>query len=485
MKEFYQSILNIFKSSNAPFMVYYDECRTYSEAYTCLQRFNSLLRNLNNETVVLYADKGFETYCGIFSIFLSGNTWLPISPSLPEKRIIEILQTVNPKIILTDRRLPDRVDDFVKDNHIGVHQFNSLHECEPIDFKLGEFHPQDNAYILFTSGSTGTPKGVPMTHGNYIPFIKNALEILSFGREEIFSDYHDFSFDLSIFYLFCAVLTESAFAPALQNKDKYFLLNHAIQNNVTVWSSVPSSIARIKRARPETEYNTDIKIMFLCGEPFHIDILEYCYNNLNIKNVYNFYGLTETGVENFYYKCSADDLKQFKKRGFLPIGKPLPGNSVKITDQGELLIGGPQVTSRYIGGIQRERFEEINGERYFHSGDLVEKSEDLYFCKGRMDAQVKVDGYRIELGDVEAALRRLEGVSGAVCFVDEKDHRKHIIAVLETVRSSEDGYTERLKDILPSYMVPKEIYSVENFPRNKSGKIDRVKLKEITRLVIQ
>ena len=71
MKEFYQSILNIFKSSNAPFMVYYDECRTYSEAYTCLQRFNSLLRNLNNETVVLDADKGFETYCGIFSIFLS------------------------------------------------------------------------------------------------------------------------------------------------------------------------------------------------------------------------------------------------------------------------------------------------------------------------------------------------------------------------------------------------------------------------------
>ena len=339
--------------------------------------------------------------------------------------------------------------------------------------------PDDIAYIMFTSGSTGTPKGVPMTHGNYIPFIENALEILPIEKHEIFSDYHDFSFDLSIFYLFCAVMTQSTLSPALSKKDKLFLLNHAIKNKVTVWSSVPSSIARIKQLRPNESFNTQIKIMFLCGEPFRLDILEYCYNHLNQENVFNFYGLTETGVENFYHECRREDLKVFEKQGLVPIGKPLPGNRTIISENNELLIGGPQITPGYIGGLDNHRFITIGGNDWFRSGDIVEQFEDVVFCKGRMDSQVKINGYRIELLDVEAGLRKVDGISEAVCFVDDSipDHAG-IVAVVEAEKVEDSELKKELKKHMPAYMIPSKIFKLIEFPINKSGKLDRTGIKK-------
>ncbi len=220
--------------------------------------------------------------------------------------------------------------------------------------------------------------------------------------------------------------------------------------------------------------------MFLCGEPFRLDILEYCFKNMKVKDVYNFYGLTETGVENFYHKCHSDDLVDYREIGFVPIGKPLNGNNVRIGENSELLLSGCQVTPGYLGGRSAEKFEIIEGTRWFHTGDIVVKYKDVYFCKGRLDSQVKLSGYRIELMDIEAHLRMIEQVEEAVCFVEAAGGRDILAAAIKTrTEVPIKDIQGKLKTQLPFYMIPKDFLLLETLPLNKNGKIDRKKIREI------
>lgn len=477
MKYYYENLYNIIKSSSALFYVYYDEKHTYQECHQNMLKLNSVLHKVRNKRIALYVSKSFNSYCAIFAVILSGNTWIPFSPSQPAKRSLDMLTLAEPYLIITDEDLPELIASYARDNNIGVVRLQEIvNGADKTEFALSDFKKDDIAYIMFTSGSTGVPKGVPMTHENYINFIETALKILPFGRGEVFSDFHEFSFDISIFYLFCAIFTESAFAPIIKPEEKFFPLANIVDNKVTVWSSVPSVISQIKTLRPTEKINTPIKIMFLCGEPFRLDVLKYCHENMNIKRIYNFYGLTETGVENFYHECRPDDLRRFEMKGFLPIGKPLPGNNVSLTEDNELLLSGCQVTPGYLAGIAKDRFKHIDGVRWFYTGDIVEKYEDVYFCKGRLDNQVKLNGYRIELMDIETHVRRFEAVRDAVCFVDNAADRPTLVCALEAQQADTEKLKNFLKSVLPSYMIPQKYFLLDVLPKNSNGKIDRPKV---------
>jgi len=477
---FYQKIKDIIKKSNSQCYVYYDEKHYYPEMYENIQKLNYILKDYSRCRIAFYTGKSFNTYCGVFGILLSGNIWIPFNPDSPEKRNLEMIDLAKPSIILTDRDIPEKISSYARTNNIRIENiieiFNANNKSELI---YNDFKKDDLAYIMFTSGSTGIPKGVPMTNLNYINFIENAMKILPFEKGEIFSDFHDLGFDISIFYLFCCVLTESAFAPTLKDEERFFPIDNIIQNKITVWSSVPSAISRVATIRPEDQIKTNIKIMFLCGEPFRLDILKYCYHNLGLDNIYNFYGLTETGVENFYHICSINDINRFSKQGFVPIGKPLNGNKIKITDKKELLISGCQVTPGYLGNIGKERFEVIDNEIWYHTGDIVEFFEDVYFCKGRVDSQVKLAGFRVELMDVETHVRRYHDINDAVCFVNNSDMKNILLCAVETrVSIDENDLRKKLSKELPYYMIPTKFFYNETFPRNKNGKIDRKSIKE-------
>lgn len=478
MKYFYEKLHNIMKDSSATFYVYYGQEYSYRDCYRNMLKINSILPQAGEKRIVLYGSKNFETYCAIFSILLSGNTWIPLNSLQPPKRSLDMMKLAAPHLILADCSLPVSIMEYAKDNDIPVFQLQSIVKNEnQREFELGNFHKDNTAYIMFTSGSTGIPKGVPMTHENYINFIANAMAILPFDKYEVFADYHDFAFDISIFYLFCCILTESAFAPILKEGERLWPIENIIKNKVTVWSSVPTVIARIKSLRPNQTIETSIKIMFLCGEPLRLDLLRYCYEMMGLENVYNFYGLTETGVENFYHECQPEDLVRFENKGFVAIGKSLKGNKIKISDEKELLLSGCQITPGYLGGVGQEKFEIINEERWFHTGDIVEKYQDVFFCKGRLDFQVKLGGYRIELMDIEVYVRQFPGVEDAVCFIDENKDIKPLACAIETsIGLDLIKLRGHLKEHLPKYMVPSKFFLMPEFPRNKNGKIDRKKV---------
>lgn len=475
MKSFYKKLHGILENSNETFYTYYDSFYSYRDCYRTMCAINSMFPPSGKQRIVLYTSKHFETYCAIFAILLSGNTWIPLTPSQPAKRSLDMLKVAEPHMVVTDCPLPSPIVEYTRKRAIPVFNLHEIIETENRrEFEPGDFHKDDIAYIMFTSGSTGVPKGVPMTHENYINFIENTMEILPFEEKEVFADYHDFAFDISIFYLFCCVLAQGSFVPIVKPEEKLFPIDNIVKNRVTVWSSVPTVISRLKTLRPHDTIETSINIMFLCGEPLKLDILKYCYENMGIKNVYNFYGLTETGVENFYHECQPEDCIRFEKKGFVPIGKPLKGNEIKITEEKELLLSGCQTTPGYLGGVGKEKFVNIDGARWYHTGDIVERYEDVYFCKGRLDSQVKISGYRVELMDIEVCIRQFPGIGDTVCFVHENMHRKTLVCALEaSFNTDHRKLKDYLKENLPQYMIPSRYFALEKFPRNKNGKVDR------------
>jgi len=483
VRQFYRELLYKISTSKSLAYRHFDEEYYYDALHLNILKINSVLHNYHNEKLILYTDKGFSAYSAIFSVFLSRNIWIPLSTDMPEIRTLDILRAVEPKMFLYNIPLPSFIVDFLQENGIEQVDINTILNGEQKrDFDDFDFRTDDIAYIMFTSGSTGLPKGVPMTHQNYINFINNCLNILPFGKNEVFSDYHDFAFDISIFYLFCCPLTEGAFAPVINETDKMIPLHFIQKNKVTVWSSVPSAISRVQSFKPDDTIRTEINIMFLCGEPLSLKVLAFCLKNTGISHVYNFYGLTETGVENFYHECSPGDLLEYADVGFVPIGKPLHGNEINVSPERELLISGLQITPGYMGGIGTERFEVIDGVRWFRTGDIVDKHGDVYICKGRMDSQVKVRGYRIELMDIEVQMRKFEGVDEAVCFTIEKKNNNILAGVLKPKPGYElnkNALADFLKKNLPHYMIPAMIYIKSDIPLNQNGKIDRRRVKEI------
>lgn len=479
IQEFYEIFNAKIQKSKRLAYRHYNERRSYGELYEYMRRLNSLFSDRRGQRIAIYAEKSFFNYVSIFSIILSNNTWVPFNPNTPNKRNIEMLLLVQPEVLLTDRPLPDDLLTVV--NIIGT-EVLSLEEVmrAPMGtgFECSEFEKNDLAMIYFTSGSTGKPKGVPLTHENYIFNVRNILNIIDLKHGQVFADYHDLGFSISVPILFPCVLREGALAPAIHKKDIMLPARNLIENDVSVLITVPSTMARIRQMRQGGLQKHHLKLLMLCGEPLHLDILHYIFEKLKVDKVYDFYGSTETASWVFYHKCSTSDLSQFETFGVVPIGKPIIKNSVVLRDDGELWLSGPQITHGYLGDVGSDRFIELNGKRWYKTGDKVIVHDGHYLCKGRLDSQVKIGGYRIEVMDIEAHLRNIEGVDSAICFVDGEGFKKSIVAAIQANR--EIGLAEirnHLRERLPAHMIPRKSFVLKELPINKSGKIDRLAIR--------
>lgn len=474
--DFYKTLYGTISNSSRNAYVYSDEKYSYADMRREMMCINSALSGKSRKRIVLFARKGFSTYNALFAILLSGNTWIPINPDIPEARNLDMICLAEPELILVGDELSPKIAEYAAANGCEVIKLEDLISTgEETEFTYEDFAEDDIAIIFFTSGSTGLPKGVLMTHGNYIPTVGNILDLLPYQKGEVFGDYHDLGFVLSVSYLFTCVLTESAFCPAIEDIERMAPITHMIKNKVTVLVTVPSTMARIRTMKRDGTGDHSLRIICLAGEPLHLDILEYCFDKLEVDDVFDFYGSTEVGCWIFHHPCSREDLDKYGDLGVVPIGKPLPGNGVRLSEQDELLISGPQITPGYLSGENAEKFLDIDGERWFSMGDKVLDRDGVYICKGRLDSQVKIDGYRIELMDTEAHLRSLDGVDQAVCFVAKVGGHNAIVAGLVGPREIRiQEVREQVKEKLPSYMIPRKVFFIEKVPLNKSGKIDRI-----------
>lgn len=481
--EFYKDLRYAVSTANGAAYIHNDTLITYPLFMQMAERIHSRLGVCRGIPVVSIIDKDVISYAAVLAIILSGNTWVPLSPSVPSSRNADVLKTFDHCVLITNSDLAPELSDATNEHVIDVIDLRDIRETSPArPFGEIDINPDSNAMIYFTSGSTGEPKGVQVTHMNYIAVIRNLLSILDWPGGDVVADYHELSFVISIPVLFSCWMTQSAIAPALSAEETFLPIENLVDNKVTVLMTVPSTIARVKRARPNGIDDLDLRVLINCGEPLHLDILDYSLDLAPDGQVYNFYGSTEVAPWTFYHHCHVGDSERFASLGYAPVGKLLPGNEMRLdTETSELLVAGPQITPGYLSERDAHRFKVIDGRRWYCTGDKVIEYEGFFVCKGRLDTQVKVSGYRVELMDVEAHLRKIPDVEGAVCFArDDKERTSIIVAVLNSKRDISISEVRRhLKQFLPAYMVPREVHVLDSAPINKSGKIDRLAIKKM------
>jgi len=352
----------------------------------------------------------------------------------------------------------------------------------------------DLAYIIFTSGTTGTPKGVPITKKQLTNRASTFLQILRPCADDRIMQLADFSFDLSIIEMVVAWSSGASLysIPA----DKILLAaRYAKEYEITIWFSVPSVISmshKLGLLKPGSL--PKIKAAFFGGEALTFEAARIFQLAAPNAKIFNFYGPTEATISVAHFEIPPDMLHtDFDSRGLpsvIPIG--LPHSDVKMqiinpqtmlaTDGiGELCVSTEQLTSGYIGApeLNTSQFFEQDGGRWYRTGDLASWDERYgYLYLGRIDRQIKFKGYRIELQDIESALRAASK-SDLVCAVPhpvlEDGTIEGLVGVVgrsSSCNENTDQILGSLTSILPSYMVPAKVLMIDEMPLSINGKVD-------------
>ncbi|WP_411104864.1 amino acid adenylation domain-containing protein [Streptomyces sp. cmx-4-9] len=356
--------------------------------------------------------------------------------------------------------------------------------------------PQDTAYILFTSGSTGRPKGVVIRHDNTDAYLDHAVERSGAGPDSRLSQTFDLTFDPSVFDMFVAWSTGAALVVPTRDElmdPAGFVARHAL----THWFSVPSVVslaARLRRLPPDSM--PTLRYAAFAGEPLTLQQARSFAAAAPGACLENLYGPTELTVTCTGYRLPADPAHWPRTaNGTVPIGTAHPGAEALVVDaqmqpaaEGELLVRGPQRFPGYLdpaddhgrfaagepgtGPAPREG-EPVTERHWYRTGDRVARTADGLVHLGRLDSQVKISGYRVELGEVEEALRARPGVVDAV-VVARTDRPAPVLQAVYTGDVGDPApLQEALHEELPAYMVPRTLLRLPELPRNLNGKTDR------------
>jgi D-alanine--poly(phosphoribitol) ligase subunit 1 len=408
----------------------------------------------------------------------SGRPYVPIDTAFPRQRVDKILAISRAVLILTPEETA---------------QVSASDAPAP----AGCVQRGDPFYILFTSGSTGEPKGVVITLGCLEHFIAWMLAEQKFAEQgEIFLNQAPFSFDLSVMDLYCSLATGGTlFSISRDLVANPKMLYRALANsNVTTWVSTPSFAQMcLVEEKFRDAMLPRLRRFLFCGETLAPQTAARLLERFPNAEVWNTYGPTETTVATTSVRVDSSILEKYSP---LPVGRPMPGTDVFVVDEkgealptnkrGEIIIAGPNVSPGYLGrpDLTAEAFFQHRGRRAYRTGDLGRFRDDLLFFEGRIDEQIKLYGYRIEVGDVEANLRALALVRDAAVIPIMKNGAAQSLAafVVLSTRSEQshfemsDALRKQLGERLPAYMLPRKFVFLDAFPMTANGKADRARL---------
>jgi len=355
----------------------------------------------------------------------------------------------------------------------------------------------DLAYILYTSGSTGTPKGVMISHRNSLTFVEWAAAAAGLSAEDRVCSPAPLHFDLSVFDIFATCRAAACLAVIPEGGATFpvSIAKWLESEQISVWYSVPSVLTLLACFGSLPQFDLSrLRAVIFAGEVFPPKYLARLRDELPHPRYLNWYGPTETNV------CTAFELPPGRMDDApVPIGKPCANTEVfAVTDQGrrvsqpgeegELYVRGPSLMQGYWGLPARTRevlvqnpFRAAYDERVYRTGDLVALDPAGDYCYvGRRDAMVKIRGYRVELGEVEAALYRHPAISEAAVLpvVDELlgSRLRAVISADHAGSLTREDVLDHCRQWLPSYMVPDVVEFREALPRTSTGKVDRVDL---------
>ncbi|MHB8258711.1 MAG: AMP-binding protein [Bacteroidia bacterium] len=425
--------------------------------------------------VLVYGDKEAFFLVSLLSCLRMGFPFIPINNQLPEKRVEKIIaQTQSQLLIVTGNytAIP-KMPIIIKDD-FSI----SRNASSPLS---GENLRGGCAYILFTSGSSGEPKGVIITDENVISFTQWFVKNFHIKKETVFINQASFLFDIALADFFGSLQTgaTSIFNTSEITSSPDLFFSNINTYKGTYWNSTPSFISVYLAHKNFNETTLpSIKQFVLSGEDLSVTLtkqLKRCFPNARIINAY---GPTETTIYASFVEIS--DAMLHEKS--LPISKV--DNETIYLDEDEIIISGKQVGTGYLnnGSLMQQKFFSTGNKKEFRSGDLAYVKNDYIYYAGRKDEQLKLNGHRIELKEVQYALERIEFVKQSACIPIVIDGKvKRLIAFVTMIISNPslkygDGIKELLKKELPAYMIPSEIIVLDAFPYTASFKVDKQKL---------
>lgn len=455
--------------------------------------------------VGLCAVRSVAAYTGYLATLRAGGVVVPLNPSAPPSRNAAICQAAGVDVIVSDENGSAAAGPLLASTGAAAVTLTAPSWWRDVSGTgVAEFpapRPQDVAYVLFTSGSTGRPKGVPIQHRQLAEYLAYCADRYAVGPGSRLSQAFDLTFDPSVFDMFVAWYGGGAVVVP-QPQEILTPARFVTQRHITHWFSVPSVISLARRMRGLSPGGmANLRWSLFAGEQLTLDQARDWAAAAPDSVIENLYGPTELTVTCTAYRLPRDVADWPRTcNGTVPIGRPYPHMQAALLTadgtlasgcegEGELCVRGPQRFGGYLdprdngnsflrGDATAVHVGSPRADDWYRTGDRVRWQEGDLVHLGRADDQLKIDGYRIEPGEIECALRTHPGVHDVVVIAAGTGTRE-----LHAFYTGEPDAGQRLishgRQRLPGYMVPAYTHHLETFPLNDNGKTDRSRLREL------
>jgi len=445
--------------------------------------------------IMVYGHMQPEMVVCFLACVKAGHAYIPVDASIPAERVLRIAENSGAKLLLSPttaelEHVPVRV--------VGRSWLYDVFETykEEAPSPVNAVKESDNFYIIYTSGSTGNPKGVQITSSCLESFVSWMLEDFDLQTGQVFLNQAPFSFDLSVMDLYPSLVTGGTLWAIDKDmiakpKDLFASLS---KSGIEVWTSTPS-FAEMCLMEPSFSENMlpNVRTFLFCGEVLSNNAARHLLERFPKAVIMNTYGPTEATVAITGIEIDHNVLEQYNS---LPVGycksdcriliQKEDGTLAADGEKGEIIIVGPSVSTGYLGNpeLTEKAFTTIDGERAYKTGDAGYLQDGLLFYNGRLDFQIKLHGYRMELEEIEHHLRSSQYVQNAVILPIKKGEKyDYLLAVIIPAEHSFEkefhltsAIRKELSTVLPNYMIPRKFMYQDSIPMTANGKADRKKL---------
>lgn len=458
---------------------------TYEDLEQRANRWAHLLQQhgvKSGDIIGLLLTRSVDLYAVMLAILKIGAAYLPFDPDYPAERIQYMLSDCQSKMLITASDFEQHLTKTFTQQILCIDKLDEELQKQSADrFADAIYHNEQLCYVIYTSGSTGKPKGVEITHKNVCNFLQGIIPIYAVSADDRIYQGFSIAFDASVEEIWLAFATGATLVVGASNAihGGASLVEFLNLHEVSILSTVPTLLSMLDGNIPS------LRLLILGGEVCPAELVaRWRHSNLRIINTY---GPTETTIVSTYYECLPDKP--------LTIGRPLPNYQTFIFNEhlqpvskneiGELYIGGASVARGYVNQpvLTQQKFiiHPENSIRLYRTGDLACYTDDgdIQYM-GRADEQIKLRGYRIELSEIEAAIKESTAIKKAVVALKELTPGVQSLIAYLILKDAEKIDLEILKQLLharlPEYMVPSLFEIIQELPLLPSGKIDRKSL---------
>lgn len=474
-------LANVKVRPNQPAVAVKEKVVTYGELADRVFRIAAALADVApHPRVLIHLPQGADAYAAMLATLLAGGYYAPTNVQAPMERQHLIRDRFRPDVVVTNA---------TEAPSLGLGDTPTIDVDDLPDARLtAPRTPHDLAYVMFTSGSTGIPKGVMVGRTSLAHYVAWIGDAMAPGPQDRWSQHPNVAFDLSVLDIYGALCFGATLYPLISQRDRLMPGDFVRRNALTIWDSVPSVIDQMRNARQvNPECFKSLRLLTFCGEPLLPEHLDAIFAAAPSATVHNTYGPTEATVSCTLIRLAPDTYRRACGTS-VALGEPIPGMSITLEggstpDEGEIYIHGPQVARGYWlddnETAAKFRPADASIKTTYRTGDMAVRVDGQLFFQARVDRQVKLHGHRIELGDIDAALRSLGFTLAHTVKVGER-----LVATVESDTTvDQDAILVQLKKMLPDYCCPSQIVAIPSLPRNVNDKVDSERVKEMVRNV--